>query len=559
MKRKEKIVLVVIFLLSFLLRVWQVGSYPPLLWDEAALGYNAYSILHTGRDEYGKFMPLIFKSFGDYKPGLYVYLAMPFVWLFGLTPLAVRLPSIIFGAFMPLGLYFLVRQLWDDERLASWSAVVLAFLPAAIHFSRGAWEVNIMTGFLLLGSWFLLRKPKHWSWGLASFLLALLTYQGAKLLVPLLLLFFVWLYGRSPLRGKLKIKKTTWLFSGVIVAAMAGWYLLSFSGPARNRLRVMSLFSYHRPSKATQAILQEDGLTHKNWHFYVFHGEWLAFTRAFADRYLNYFSPRFLAFAGDWTDPRHSAPYFGFIGHLNFLLMIIGLAFFLARPHPRREYLPLYWFLVAPLPAALSRDIISGVRSLPIIIPVSIFIGWGIKAITDWRPLFAWKKIFAWLKYGVLGLLFFLDFFYWSDLYFVHMVKRRPKDWLYGYRAAMKYVIKHKNRSQQVFFTNFYGQPYIYYLFYSHYPPAKYQKQAHLQANKFGDVGRVNKIDNLYFCSLDKGTLHNCQNCLLLFADDEILRSGIDKDKQIFSQMTPLGKINHQVLFYAYQTGQKLK
>ena len=75
------ILLILITLLSFLLRVVNI-NFPPLLWDEAALGYNAYSIIKTGMDEFGKFLPLIFKSFGDYKPGLYVYLAIPFVKLF---------------------------------------------------------------------------------------------------------------------------------------------------------------------------------------------------------------------------------------------------------------------------------------------------------------------------------------------------------------------------------------------------------------------------------------------------------------------------------------------
>jgi len=31
--------------------------------DEAAFGYNAYSLLKTGRDEYGTLLPLSIKSF----------------------------------------------------------------------------------------------------------------------------------------------------------------------------------------------------------------------------------------------------------------------------------------------------------------------------------------------------------------------------------------------------------------------------------------------------------------------------------------------------------------
>src|SRR3990167_2080459 len=92
-----KIILLVIIIIAAILRLWNLGGNPPHLTpDEAALGYNAYSILKTGKDEYGQILPVIFKSFGDYKPGLYVYLTVPFVAIFGLTEFAVRLPSALF-------------------------------------------------------------------------------------------------------------------------------------------------------------------------------------------------------------------------------------------------------------------------------------------------------------------------------------------------------------------------------------------------------------------------------------------------------------------------------
>jgi len=75
-------IIIVVILVSSILRLWMLSKVPPSLTpDEAALGYNAYSILKTGHDEYGKFLPIIFKSFGDYKPGLYVYLTVPSVAL----------------------------------------------------------------------------------------------------------------------------------------------------------------------------------------------------------------------------------------------------------------------------------------------------------------------------------------------------------------------------------------------------------------------------------------------------------------------------------------------
>ena len=108
---KNKFTLILILVIAVLLRFWQINTLPSLNPDEAALGYNAYSLLKTGKDEHGISWPLHFKSFSDYKPGGYVYLALPFIKIFGLTPLAVRLPNLILSVLTIFVLYRLVLLL----------------------------------------------------------------------------------------------------------------------------------------------------------------------------------------------------------------------------------------------------------------------------------------------------------------------------------------------------------------------------------------------------------------------------------------------------------------
>src|SRR3989344_8067591 len=97
-KNLNKILFAFIVLIAFVLRFWQLGMVPPSPdWDEVALGYSAYSIMETGKDEYGKSLPVILRSFDDYKPALYAYLIIPFINIFGLTTFSVRLPGAIFG------------------------------------------------------------------------------------------------------------------------------------------------------------------------------------------------------------------------------------------------------------------------------------------------------------------------------------------------------------------------------------------------------------------------------------------------------------------------------
>jgi len=108
--------LVLIVLVAFGLRFYRLGSAPPSInWDEAAVGYNAWTIANWGKDEWGRTLPLVFKSFGEYKHPVYVYLTVPFVALFGLTDFAVRAPSAFFGVLNVVVIFFLARRLFKSN------------------------------------------------------------------------------------------------------------------------------------------------------------------------------------------------------------------------------------------------------------------------------------------------------------------------------------------------------------------------------------------------------------------------------------------------------------
>ena len=58
--------LIIILALAFLLRVIFLGTIPNGFYcDEASNGYDAYSILHTGRDRHQEFLAPLLKSFGN--------------------------------------------------------------------------------------------------------------------------------------------------------------------------------------------------------------------------------------------------------------------------------------------------------------------------------------------------------------------------------------------------------------------------------------------------------------------------------------------------------------
>jgi 4-amino-4-deoxy-L-arabinose transferase-like glycosyltransferase len=155
---KTKILLIIIFFVAFFVRFYGLGTIPDgLSQDESSIGFNAYSILQTGEDEYGKAFPLSFKAFGEYKLPGYVYLTIPSISYFGTTPLGVRFPSAIFGFLTVVVFYFFVKKLTNKTRIAVLATFLLALNPWHIHFSRAAFEVTPALFFIVVGSYLFLQ------------------------------------------------------------------------------------------------------------------------------------------------------------------------------------------------------------------------------------------------------------------------------------------------------------------------------------------------------------------------------------------------------------------
>src|SRR3989344_384164 len=151
-------ILIPVILLAAVLRFYQLGQNPPSLdWDETAHGYNAYSVLKTGRDEYGYKFPLYFRSFDDYKPPLYTYLVVPSVAIFGLTDFAVRFPSAFIGVLAVLATYLMVYELFKSKKIALLSAFFLCISPWHLQFSRVAFETNSAIFFSVFGTFAFLK------------------------------------------------------------------------------------------------------------------------------------------------------------------------------------------------------------------------------------------------------------------------------------------------------------------------------------------------------------------------------------------------------------------
>ncbi len=479
-----------ILLIAFLLRFWQISKLPSLNPDEAALGYNAYSLIKTAKDEHGIYWPLHFKSFGDYKPGGYVYLAIPFIKVLGLTPLAVRLPNLIFSLLTIYVLYKLVLLLTLDFRLSLLSAFVLSISPWHFQFSRGAWESSTALFFLLLGMyWFyryIINQQKIFIYLFPLPLVAALaTYHSARIIAPALLLTLV-------IFNFKKLFNYQFLIAVIIGLVFVSPVLLSFlKNGGMTRFGGVGLTADRGPLSRSEELLNQHGnvkLINR-----AMHNRRVLYALSWVEKYSSHFNLNFLFINGDEV-PRSKNPEMGQLYLLELPFLILGIVKLIKSKNKHLQQFTFSFLLIAPLASSLTFQAPSALRALPVVIPLSILIALGLHQIVTYFS--STTKLFIYL---LLAISYLLSCFYYLDSYYNHAPQRYSFAWNRGFSEIIPIIESQKKNYQNIYFTDKYDQPYILYLFYSKYDPIKIQSQIKLTpADKFG-FSTVEKIDNITF------------------------------------------------------------
>ena len=140
---KNKIFFLVILILAAFFRFWQLNKLPlSPNWDEISHGYNAFSLLKTGQDQWGSTWPLFnFRAYGDYPTALNLYLTLPFVAFLGLNTLSLRLPAAILGLAFTIVVYFLARLFTKNRSLSLIAFAIASFSPLTFT-SRAVFQSN---------------------------------------------------------------------------------------------------------------------------------------------------------------------------------------------------------------------------------------------------------------------------------------------------------------------------------------------------------------------------------------------------------------------------------
>lgn len=186
--------LVAIIFIAFAVRAYRLVDIPSGFFaDEASIGYNAYTILTRGMDEYGTPHPLFFRAFGEFKSPVEIYSTIPFIAIFGLNEFSVRFPSVIFGTATIIAIYFLTKELFlkheNKKIIALIATLFLAISPWHIHFSKAPFEGFMpYILFTIIGLYFFLKSQSNirlLPLSIFSFALAIYCYFPARIFIPL--------------------------------------------------------------------------------------------------------------------------------------------------------------------------------------------------------------------------------------------------------------------------------------------------------------------------------------------------------------------------------------
>lgn len=501
MRKYIFLLLSLICLLAFVLRFYKVAQDPPALnWDEVSIGYNAYSILKTGRDEWGQFLPLHFKSYGEYKLPAQIYASIPAIALLGLNDFSVRITPVIYGTITILLLFFLTRSIFNNQYIALISAFLLAISPWHIQLTRASFESSFSVFWVILGIWLLIKGFSKPVWLLVSaipFAVSVYTYNSARVFTPLFLIAVFLIYYKSFFINKRFLFLAIILFVFLMLPIVP--FVLNGEGSARYKLvsitddpgLVLRVNENRGKSKLIEPLPR------------LIHNKITYTALAFGQHYLAHFTPDFLFISGA-PHKQHHVQMMGELYLFQAPFLFFGL-YKLFKGKNRFRWLLLSWILLAFIPVSLTNDSIPhALRTLiaapfyQIVTALGIFyFFFNIKR----------KKIFWQISIGFLVITILVSIGIYLNNFYNIYPKLYSRDWQYGNKQAVDFIKQNYSSYDMIVFTRYYGEPHMFTLFYLNYDPGKFQNNPNLVRFETYDWIRVLSFDKFYFPDLgDQGT-----------------------------------------------------
>jgi len=498
-----------------------------MTWDEAAIGYNGYAILHQRRDEWLEKLPISFRSFGDYKAPFAIYMSGISTFVFGMNLWAVRFPFVIFGLGAVVGMYLLLMLVFKENKYRQWLSLGGMFLlitsPWHHHFSRLGFESGLAVSELIWAITFWLAstqldqevvkkylKNKKVPISVAQIIsqplffqllavfnacLSLYTYHSSKVTVPLL--FVGWAI-------MLLIKQPKLIKSFLISGGVAVLFLLP--------LLKDSLYG-HGLARAGSSWL-DNGLSFPRM------------AELFITNTAMHLSPNFLLY-GQTDTLRHGSGVWGILSPLTLVMIVIAIIVWLKALVTKKKnktkdiiLFGLILVFVGLVPAIIGEEIPHPNRAL-LALP-----GFILLAVCGALSLFEiGKKITGKYFITIFIILELMSFGAYLNYYYVVYPSKSVEAFNQGYYQALQIAAEGENgnlipdwKPQQIIVSSRYGQSYIYALFARKTMPINYQQ---------GSLNRYKFVDTISMSD------YYVPNTLIVATAEDILPNDIEPIKEI--------------------------
>ncbi len=504
----------IIVILAAALRFSYLNFKPlSLNWDEVSHGYNAYSVMKTGMDQWGERLPVLnFRAYGDYPTALNLYLTIPFIFLFGLSEFSIRLPHALLGVLTIVSVYFLTWGVTRNKNVSLLASLLAGIGPWYFFTSQFVLQSNLSVFLLITAGALFVNRERNKLFlplSLLTLFLTLFSYHTTRIFSPLLLLGAILIY-RDELKNKL-----VYIFSALFIILSA----LIFINPA-SRARGDLLFLIDQGA-VNRIIESRNASNLPSIVKRLLYNRPVYFTEQFLKNYVSYFSPQFLFLKGG-TQYQFSVPGKGLIYPINLPFFYIGLILLLTLAKKEKNYRLIFlWLILSPIPASLTNESFTVIRATTMLPIPEILISMG----------FFWTlgkihKNYKWLLWGAyFGALFIFTETYLSD-YGSSYKKNYAFAWQYGYKEVVAYAKENYQSYDKIIVTKKYGEPHEYFLFFLSWNPSDYQTDSNKIAFQKSDWFWVDRFDKFYFVNdwqvlemkLESGGKIDCSNirCLLI-------------------------------------------
>lgn len=500
MSKKSAFLFLTILFIAAFLRLYRITEVPPgINRDEASIGYTAYSLYHTGRDEYGKLFPFSFQSFGDWKLPLYIYIVVPLVSILGVSELSVRLPSVLFGIASVGMTFFLVKLLFKNNILAFVTMILVTISPWHLHLSRVESESNTAVFLTILGTILFLKSIKEKQWLIVPssicFALTYFTYAGNHIFTTLFVSGLLFFYRRF-------LKKTRFTIIAAVLSISLSGFIFYHTLFGANTIKLSGISIFGDPSIVHAKIELPRNEHNKPQSLFarVIHNRIIFAMERIGQNYINAFSPEFLFFKGG-DNKAHNIANFGNMYLVEAPFLFLGLIYLIALKKGTEKKLILWWFFIAPIAASITKDAPHTNRMFAIFPILSFVTASGIYWLMADLINKSWKK----LAVGLIVFLFVINIGIYFDRYYVHFSRDEVKSWGLGYKNLTHLLSKPYFLSKRVIMTRPEYSHYIYLLFYGKYDPSLYQRTVVRYSPTTDGFVHVKGYDRYEFRQIDWG------------------------------------------------------